>query len=235
LSAITTRLQALTILVATDFVKRDAVMEEIASRATTLEAFYQRIQNGFTQPRTPRFFPDIQYQNLAIPPDPPLLVSLWDQSNPAIVTNRVVGIVDAYVGDGVLSSYPVNLFPNRLVGPFLPTGDPPPREYSDFVTRYRLATAKRLKNLYLLIGLDQVWSEIQNLKGLTGQTVEPFDGHLYWSLRDVVDDLNADGLPPPPDDLSLFDAVQRLARIGAVDNSHVFLVSWREALEACVV
>jgi hypothetical protein len=235
LSAIMNRHQALVILLGNEFVKRDAIMKEIADRATSLERFYNRILKGFRRARTPTFFPDIQYVDIAIRPDPPLFQSPWDQPpQPAIIVNRVVGTVDSYVGDGIIRSYPESLFPNRTVGPFALTPDPPP-EYVEFTTRYELGVIKREKQLYFLIGLNSVWESIQDLRRSVGQLTEPFDENLYWSLREIIDVLRQHAPPKPGPDLSLFDAVQRLATIGKVDNSQSFQISWREALEAAAV
>jgi hypothetical protein len=217
LSAITDRQQALVILLATNFVKREAIIKEISQRATSLAGLYQRILKGFAHTPIPQAFPDIQYG------DPPPLHSVWDPP-------RIVGIVDSYVGDGVLASYPCDLYPNPSVGPF---ASPPPPEYLEFAQRYRLAIMKREKALYTVIGLDTVWESVQELRRAATQATEPFDPHLYWSAREVMSVL--DQQAPAGTDLSLFESVQRLATIGKVDNTGQFVVSWRAALEAAAV
>jgi hypothetical protein len=105
----------------------------------------------------------------------------------------------------------------------------------EFTTRYELGVIKREKQLYFLIGLNSVWESIQDLRRSVGQLTEPFDENLYWSLREIIDVLRQHAPPKPGPDLSLFDAVQRLATIGKVDNSQSFQISWREALEAAAV
>jgi hypothetical protein len=151
------------------------------------------------------------------------LHSVWDPP-------RIVGIVDSYVGDGVLASYPCDLYPNPSVGPF---ASPPPPEYLEFAQRYKLAIMKREKALYTVIGLDTVWESVQELRRAATQATEPFDPHLYWSAREVMSVL--DQQAPAGTDLSLFESVQRLATIGKVDNTGQFVVSWRAALEAAAV
>lgn len=220
LSAITHRQQALVILLAVNFVKREEIIKEISERATSLEGFYKRILKGFAPPPIPQYFPDIQYSGTVV------LLSEWDP-------RRHVGTVDSYVGDGVVSSYPRELYPNPAVGPLAPAPEPPPPEYVEFAQRYKLAVMKRENALYRLIGLDIVWESVQELRRAAAQATEPFDPHLYWSARQIMNALDQE--VSAGTDLSLSETVQRLATIGKVDNTGLFMVSWRTALEAAAV
>jgi hypothetical protein len=218
---------------ATNFVRKDAVVQEIGDMADTLENFYNRILNGFTRAPVPGPR-DISY----LPAAPfPGFTSAFDPEPPPPLP-RVFGIIDAYEGDGLLASYPADVYPNTQAGPFhRPRPDDP--TYLEFIARYELGNRRLEKELYVAIGLDKVWETLQDLRRAAGQPTETFDTRLYWSVRDILVALGAadadiidqrPGSPPP--DLSLLDTYRRLAIIGKVDDTGLLLVSLRDALKA---
>jgi len=232
LDAIWVRTSAIVLMLASDFLVREAALAEIQSRATALENFYNRILRGFKKSRTPTFN-DVVYQDIAPPGFPlPWLSSAFDPVIPS-PTPRPVGVVSALDGNGIVDSYPDELFPNRTLGPFGPFASPT-EEYFEFATRYALGAIRRELVFYVKIGLDRAWTTIQDLRRISGQAPEAFDKKLYWSLRDIGNVFGLivviPGEPSPP--FSVFEIVRRLAVVGKVDNSQRFFISCRTALEA---
>jgi hypothetical protein len=253
LKSIAVRSAAISILIATGFIQKQPVLEEIRARTDAIarsglaqaEGFYDRILAGLIMSRTPRLSEIAYIDEGVIGSGVPNYLSVFEPA--FVLTPRPMGAILSYDGVGIVDSYP-NEYPNLAPSPFGVTPNPKgplldvppyPAEYLRFAARYALGSRKRAKQLYAKIGLDQAWATIQVLRiqaGIIPQFPDPMQNS---SVREIYSDLGtADAeiinVPPgsPPPNVSLWDVVRRLAEIGNVDNSHLLFVSMRAALDA---
>jgi hypothetical protein len=238
--AIAARVASQTILIGAAFVQKQAMIAESSARAREAQNYYDTILRGFVRSRTPSAM-EIVYNNgpIGSPPewsqwDPPVVV-------PAAQPTRLIGVVDAYQGAGIVDSVPTSVFPSLALGP-VPGGVNPPDldlAYQVFAARYELGVRRREMRLYSSISLGELWGAIQKLHAAAGEAPDLIDRGQSWSLKDVnvalgtvyAEIINVPpGAPPPP--ISLSDTIRRLAILGGVDNSQNLFVSWRTAQEA---
>jgi hypothetical protein len=124
---------------------------------------------------------------------------------------QVFGGIDIFTGANSVGNFPPLDPPT--------TGPPPPVAYFDFFrTRLRLATLKRVKDVYKALGLPEVVSAIQNLAQLAGDPPPFAVDESYWSLREfdrVLGTTLAGQVSLPPGiSVSAKDVFRRMAILG---------------------
>jgi hypothetical protein len=228
LKALATRMAAFVVLVGSGMVAEQTARDELAQRAADLQSYLDTILRGFTPARTPGML-DVFYRFEDL--SGTLRWSVWDTSAPG---PRVIGVVDAFQGGGLVDEVPVTAYPNPTDGPWFPPVDHPPMAYLDFAARYELGVRARHMALYEACSLHDAWTAIQQTRAAAGQATAPTDLDVHWSLRDIVGRLGVAEADIVLDTthISLWDTVRRLAILGAVDRTGTFQVSFRETLQA---
>lgn len=241
LDALAVRTATLLLLLKSEFLQRDKVIEELRGRTAALEDFFNRILSGFVPARTPSLS-QITYFLAQRPAENGVVNVIGPTSafEPVpefalhpIRVPRVVGVIQAHDGAGIADTYPLDLFPNRDLGPVV-GGPAMDSEGQDFQARYALSVRNRRKRLYAEIGLPHAWTAIQDLRRVTGDPVETFDPRLYWSMRDILTDLGSaqdSGVPVPV--VSLLLTARRLRAIAKFDTFPI--LSLRTSLQDALV
>jgi hypothetical protein len=200
-SAAITTLHQLRPEIMTDEIFRRVQQEELQPTVTTLSANYEQIVAGFVASR----MPDANSR---------LDLNAWDHAG------HVIGVVDSYVGTGLIDG---GMFANFSDDD---SGFPVWNDDFDktvFPVRYQLGVLARWKTLYLTSGLHGTWASLQAFRKLAGQNdAEPFDTRASWSLKEIHNALGSALRDVPPPANAPISASETLRRLYGVTRLPLF-------------